>query len=230
MARTAKNAGVDRGPRIGTMPPKRTRDGSDSEASFTDDDDVDVDDEPAPDLSDGDEAEDNPSRRRSVAERLKRLQTSYPHDRDRTREWLLERVGDAEARIAAATTASLSQPRSLKCSLHSYQLDGFRWLVALHRCGLSGILADEMGLGKTAQAIALLAHLRESGGGGGGPFLVIAPLSTLSGWALQLSSFCPALSFLQYTGAAAARAAARRRLSAASPPDIVPTPPRLARP
>ena len=66
------------------MPPKRTRDGSDSEASFTDDDDVDVDDEPAPDLSDGDEAEDNPSRRRSVAERLKRLQTSFPHDRDRT--------------------------------------------------------------------------------------------------------------------------------------------------
>ena len=87
-----------------------------------------------------------------------------------------------------------------------------------------------MGLGKTAQAIALLAHLRESGGGGGGPLLVIAPLSTLSGWALQLSSFCPALSFLQYTGAAADRAAARRRLSAASPPDIVPTPPRLARP
>ena len=43
------------------------------------------------------------------------------------------------------------------------------------------VLADEMGLGKTIQAIALLNHLiiinkiR-------GPFLIIAPLSTLDHW------------------------------------------------
>jgi SNF2 family DNA or RNA helicase len=66
-----------------------------------------------------------------------------------------------------------------------------------------------VGLGKTVQAIATLAHL-SSNPGARGPSLVIAPLSTLSGWAEQLRSFCPSLQVVLYTGSAAERAAARR--------------------
>ena len=47
--------------------------------------------------------------------------------------------------------------------------------------GINGILADEMGLGKTIQAIALLAHLFETKNNYG-PFLIVAPSSTLYNW------------------------------------------------
>lgn len=43
------------------------------------------------------------------------------------------------------------------------------------------VLADEMGLGKTIQAMAFLNHLYYQEGSSG-PFLVLAPLSTLSHW------------------------------------------------
>ena len=52
----------------------------------------------------------------------------------------------------------------------------------------AGILADEMGLGKTIQTIALLAHLLERGVPG--PFLVVAPLSTLSNWSHEFAKWC----------------------------------------
>jgi SNF2 family DNA or RNA helicase len=40
---------------------------------------------------------------------------------------------------------------------------GLNWLLLLHNRKFNGILADEMGLGKTVQAIALLAHLLDTG-------------------------------------------------------------------
>ncbi len=43
------------------------------------------------------------------------------------------------------------------------------------------MLADEMGLGKTVQTVALLEHLR-SRENIRGPFLIVAPLSTLEHW------------------------------------------------
>ena len=55
--------------------------------------------------------------------------------------------------------------------------------------GINGILADEMGLGKTLQTIALLAHLVEQGLAG--PFLIVAPLSTVSNWIAELKRFAP---------------------------------------
>ena len=74
-----------------------------------------------------------------------------------------ERVSEAGRRVDAEMSgpllATMGQPSALRCTLHDYQVVGFRWLVALHSCGLSGILADEMGLGKTAQSIAILCHL-----------------------------------------------------------------------
>lgn len=69
--------------------------------------------------------------------------------------------------------------------LKSYQLKGVKWLISLWQNGLNGILADQMGLGKTIQTIGFLAHLK--GNGMDGPYLVIAPLSTLSNWVNEIS-------------------------------------------
>ena len=57
--------------------------------------------------------------------------------------------------------------------------------------GMNGILADEMGLGKTVQALALLSHVSEQYGAWG-PFLVIAPASTLHNWLGEMARFVPA--------------------------------------
>lgn len=65
-----------------------------------------------------------------------------------------------------------------------YQLEGLDWLCSLYENGLNGILADEMGLGKTLQTIAFLAFLREKGSYG--PFLVVAPVSTLTNWVEEI--------------------------------------------
>ncbi|KAJ1484276.1 P-loop containing nucleoside triphosphate hydrolase protein [Baffinella frigidus] len=64
--------------------------------------------------------------------------------------------------------------------MRGYQVDGVQWLISLYENGLNGILADEMGLGKTLQVIAFLAHLWEKRVRG--PFLVVAPLSTIGNW------------------------------------------------
>ncbi|RWW08411.1 hypothetical protein GW17_00028156 [Ensete ventricosum] len=69
--------------------------------------------------------------------------------------------------------------------LKSYQIKGVKWLISLWQNGLNGILADQMGLGKTIQTIGFLAHLK--GKGLDGPYMVIAPLSTLSNWVNEVS-------------------------------------------
>jgi SNF2 family DNA or RNA helicase len=64
--------------------------------------------------------------------------------------------------------------------LQGYQLLALQWLSVLHKSKMNGILADEMGLGKTIQSIAFIAYLLEHGVKG--PFLVIAPASTIDNW------------------------------------------------
>lgn len=76
----------------------------------------------------------------------------------------------------------LSQPNSLKNGeLKEFQLNGLNWMINLYDTGINGILADEMGLGKTVQTISLIAYLREYKRISG-PFLIIAPKSTLGNW------------------------------------------------
>ncbi|KAL3346085.1 hypothetical protein AABB24_024836 [Solanum stoloniferum] len=82
--------------------------------------------------------------------------------------------------------------------LKSYQLKGVKWLISLWQNGLNGILADQMGLGKTIQTIAFLAHLK--GNGLDGPYLVIAPLSTLSNWLNEMERFVPSINAIIYHG------------------------------
>ena len=69
----------------------------------------------------------------------------------------------------------------------------------LHEQAINGILADEMGLGKTIQAISLLSHISENKGIYG-PFLVVAPSSTLFNWQQELQKFSPSLKVLPYWG------------------------------
>lgn len=55
--------------------------------------------------------------------------------------------------------------------------------------GINGILADEMGLGKTIQCIAHIGMMIEKKVMG--PFLVVAPLSTLPNWINEFKRFTP---------------------------------------
>ncbi|ORX88611.1 hypothetical protein K493DRAFT_341174 [Basidiobolus meristosporus CBS 931.73] len=97
------------------------------------------------------------------------------------------------------TEPEVSQPKMLMCQLKNYQLKGLNWLANLYDQGINGILADEMGLGKTVQSISLLAHLAEAHNIWG-PFLVIAPASTLHNWQQEVSKFVPAFKALPYWG------------------------------
>ncbi|CAG8630170.1 12610_t:CDS:10, partial [Ambispora leptoticha] len=95
--------------------------------------------------------------------------------------------------------SEIKQPSMLMCQLKEYQLKGLNWLANLYEQGINGILADEMGLGKTVQSISLMAHLAETHNIWG-PFLVIAPSSTLHNWQQEITRFVPALKPLPYWG------------------------------
>jgi ATP-dependent DNA helicase len=83
-------------------------------------------------------------------------------------------------------------------TMRDYQLEGLTWMAEIALQGMSGILADEMGLGKTIQTISLVAHLREMEFYG--PFLIVAPLSTLSNWIEEFEKWVPGLPVLLYHG------------------------------
>lgn len=87
--------------------------------------------------------------------------------------------------------------------MRQYQLEGLEWLKTLWMNGLCGILADEMGLGKTIQAISMIAFLKENDISG--PFLIAAPLSTLSNWVDEFNRWTPSIKALLYHGTKAER-------------------------
>lgn len=64
------------------------------------------------------------------------------------------------------------------------------------------ILADEMGLGKTIQSIALLSEVFATGVQG--PFLIIAPLSTITNWEREFSTWTD-MNAIVYHGSLASR-------------------------
>ncbi len=64
--------------------------------------------------------------------------------------------------------------------LRDYQLEGINWLLYCYYKRQNCILADEMGLGKTVQSITFLEMVYRAGVQG--PFLIIAPLSTILNW------------------------------------------------
>ncbi len=104
---------------------------------------------------------------------------------------------------------TIEQPKMLQATLKEYQLKGLNWLANLYDQGINGILADEMGLGKTIQSISVMAYLAEKHGIWG-PFLVVAPASTLHNWQQEITRFVPRLKCLPYWGTAGDRKVLRK--------------------
>ncbi|XP_021436069.2 lymphoid-specific helicase isoform X3 [Oncorhynchus mykiss] len=94
--------------------------------------------------------------------------------------------------------------------MRSYQIEGVEWLRMLWENGINGILADEMGLGKTIQCIAHVAMMLERKVMG--PFLVVAPLSTLPNWINEFKRFTPEVSVQLYHGPAKDRMALLKQI------------------
>ncbi len=82
---------------------------------------------------------------------------------------LFDLLAVAESRIAALN--------------HQQDSTGQYWVHLLIEPALL-----QMGLGKTAQAIAVLEHLRQFYGRPG-PFLIVAPLTTLPHWQRELQAW-----------------------------------------
>ncbi|KAI3704552.1 hypothetical protein L1987_74776 [Smallanthus sonchifolius] len=123
----------------------------------------------------------------AVAAMLTRSEESTPSkDTNLTKE---ERAEKEQRELVPLLTGGKLKP---------YQTKGVKWLISLWQNGLNGILADQMGLGKTIQTIGFLAHLK--GKGLDGPYLVIAPLSTLSNWLNEISRFVPSVNAVIYHG------------------------------
>lgn len=100
-------------------------------------------------------------------------------------------------------------------SLRQYQKEGYKWLKTSYENGVNGILADEMGLGKTVQCIAMLAHLIYQGVTG--PFLVVAPLSTLPNWYAEFRRFTPKVPVILYHGTPDERTRLRIQIKKTTP-------------
>ncbi|KAI2464160.1 hypothetical protein F4781DRAFT_413935 [Annulohypoxylon bovei var. microspora] len=104
---------------------------------------------------------------------------------------------------------TVEQPKLLNCQLKEYQLKGLNWLANLYEQGINGILADEMGLGKTVQSISVMAYLAEVHDIWG-PYLVVAPASTLHNWQQEIARFVPEFKVLPYWGTAGDRKVLRK--------------------
>jgi len=118
---------------------------------------------------------------------------------------------DSSSRKFEGKNIPLNQPLLLTGGImRTYQIQGFEWMSSLWENGINGILADEMGLGKTIQTVALFCHMYEMGVMG--PFLVVAPLSTVPNWVNEFKRFAPKVPCVLYHGSQAEREKLRQNL------------------
>lgn len=87
-------------------------------------------------------------------------------------------------------------------SLREYQLEGLNWLNFSYYNSHNCILADEMGLGKTIQSLSFIDACYKYGIRG--PYLIIAPLSTIPNWQREFESWTD-LNIIVYHGSQASR-------------------------
>uniref|UniRef100_A0A061RW02 Chromodomain-helicase-DNA-binding protein 7 n=1 Tax=Tetraselmis sp. GSL018 TaxID=582737 RepID=A0A061RW02_9CHLO len=92
-------------------------------------------------------------------------------------------------------------------ALRDYQETSLRWNINNWMQHRNCILGDEMGLGKTAQSIAVIEAQRQAGFMG--PFLVVAPLTTLGHWKREIETWTP-MSCVAYSGGQADREVIQR--------------------
>uniref|UniRef100_A0AAY4ARW9 Chromodomain-helicase-DNA-binding protein 8 n=1 Tax=Denticeps clupeoides TaxID=299321 RepID=A0AAY4ARW9_9TELE len=107
-------------------------------------------------------------------------------------------------RPPASSWRKLEQSREYRSgnTLREYQLEGVNWLLFNWYNRQNCILADEMGLGKTIQSIALLSEVFAAGVQG--PFLIIAPLSTITNWEREFATWTD-MNAIVYHGSLASR-------------------------
>ena len=104
-------------------------------------------------------------------------------------------LGDLLDQALHSRIRPIAKPDGFVGTLRPYQARGVGWLTFLGRLGLGACLADDMGLGKTAQLIgSLLADP------GGGPTLVVCPVSVLGNWEHELAHFAPGLRVIAHHG------------------------------
>lgn len=106
----------------------------------------------------------------------------------------LEYTRKAPASLDAAGLARIQIPQGLRSdvTLLPHQEEGLAWLqrqYGLQADGVSGcLLADDMGLGKTLQSLCLIAWHNENSTSQK-PCLVVAPVSLLENWKLEIQKF-----------------------------------------
>merc|ERR1719318_607333 len=137
----------------------------------------------------------------------KKMKTDVVEDQEDVKKNRLEKDRKFEGREIPS-----NQPLLLTGGImRDYQLEGYEWMSTLWENGINGILADEMGLGKTIQTVALFCHMYEMGVSG--PFLVVAPLSTVPNWVNEFKRFAPKVPCILYHGNLQERMMRRDRLS-----------------
>ena len=121
-----------------------------------------------------------------------------------------DKIKDGEEKLANIETYKKELEEKLFANggqLRDYQAEGVTWLIANHINRRSSILADEMGLGKTIQTavyintIVTVLNVR-------GPFLIVAPLSTIPHWQREFNGWTD-LNTIVYHGSARDREVTR---------------------
>jgi hypothetical protein len=103
----------------------------------------------------------------------------------------------SEKHFQPSDNDSLKLSEGLQC--RDYQLEGVNWLVFNWHNRRNSLLADEMGLGKTITSSCFIKALHQKNVPG--PFLVIAPLSTLQHWQREVEKWAQ-LNAVIYQGSA----------------------------
>lgn len=153
------------------------------------------------------------SQMNTISNYFKKAEVEVPENNPTVQEALEKAAEELEANPTAIGEQDLvatQQPALVTGGkMRRYQLEGLEWLKSLWMNGLCGILADEMGLGKTVQAISLIAFFKEKNISG--PFLIAAPLSTVSNWVDEFARWTPSIQTVLYHGTKDERAEIRKR-------------------
>ncbi|OJJ49915.1 hypothetical protein ASPZODRAFT_89549 [Penicilliopsis zonata CBS 506.65] len=148
----------------------------------------------------------------SISSYFKKADVDLTTDKPTVQEALEHAADELEANPTAIGEQELvatQQPELVTGGkMRKYQLEGLEWLKSLYMNGLCGILADEMGLGKTVQTISLIAFFKQNGISG--PFLIAAPLSTVSNWVDEFARWTPSIKTVLYHGSKENRAEIRK--------------------
>ena len=163
----------------------------------------------------GQTSQENAEKSQNIISYFKRADVDVKDDNPTVQEALAHEADELEAHPTAIgqrqDLVATQQPREVTGGeMKEYQLEGLEWLKSLFVNGLSGILADEMGLGKTIQAISLIAFLKENNTSG--PFLICAPLSTISNWIDEFARWTPGINTVLYHGSKEDRADLRKKV------------------